>query len=508
MSQRKQNSFRPSLTLLENREMPSVSAITLASGILTVRTNNLTSNVLINQPAGYVTVRDITTNRAWAFTSAQVGQVIVIAGNGTDTFTATTSHPANARLVRFIGGSGTDIFIGEAGPVSMQAGSGNDTLTAPSGNDTLIGGSGTDYIMGGTGNDSLAAGTGNSYLNGGTGIATIVAGIGNDTIVAMNGQASDTVVTGIGTSVIWVDSINGVTDTIIGPTTGDTVQAVAQFANPGATNVLNGGTFTEPKLLPGNAYEAFTNHPLFASGGPTVADVKQYINPAGGGVGGTGTNLDDSWLLAGLAAIAQEDPTVIEQNVVYFGDGTYGVKLGNEYFRVDDRLPVNVAGETFTAYASVGLQGSLWVPIVEKAFAYYATFAGVPAYSNLIAANGGVTPDVYVAFGATDSGSEALSGVGGFTNAADLGQTIAGFLNNNFSTAVGLTTVVTGTAASTGAAVTLTANREYTVLSYTAGPNGVTNVVLRDPDGTNSAGVIVSIANLFAATGTLDFGNP
>jgi hypothetical protein len=509
MSKRKQNSFRPSLTLLENREVPAVSTITLSGGILTVDTNSAATNVLVSQPVGSITIKDVTTNRAWSYSSTKVNEVIVNAGAGTDTFTATTTHPATAKLVEFIGGKGTDTFLGESGPVSMQAGSGSDTLTATAGNDTLVGGGGTDYIKGGSGDDLIEAGTGSDYLNGGTGIATIVAGVGDDTIVAMNGQATDTIYTGIGTAVIWEDSIGGVTDTIIGNTAGDTIQAVPGFTNAGPTNVLNGGTFAEPTPLAGNSYEAFTSRPLFASGGPTAADVKQYINPAGGGVGGTGTNLDDSWLLAGLAAIAREDPATIEQNVVSFGDGTYGVKLGDEYFRVDDKLPVNVAGETFTAYASVGLQNSLWVPIVEKAFAYYATPAGTPSYSNLLAVNGGTTPDVYAAFGATSGGSEALNGVGGFANANDLGQSIEALLNSNFSTCVGLTTGVAGTSLSTGLAVNLVADREYTVLSYSVGFNGnVTSVVLRDPDGTNSTGVTVTLANLYASSGTLDFGNP
>jgi hypothetical protein len=344
-------------------------------------------------------------------------------------------------------------------------------------------------------------------LNGGTGIATLVGGIGNDTIIGMNGEATDTIFTGIGTSVIWEDDIDGVTDTIEGSTANAVIQAVSGFANAGATNVLNGGTFTEPSLLPGNSYEAFTNRPLFASGGPTVSDVKQYVNPAGGGVNGTGTNLDDSWLLAGLAAIAQEDPTIIEDNVVNFGDGTYGVKLGDEYFRVDDKLPVNVSGEAFTAYASVGLQSSLWVPIVEKAFAYYATPGGKPSYSNLEAANGVTTPIVYTAFGAT-SGSVALNGVGGFANANDLGLSIESLLSSGYATTVGLTATVTGTSVSSGAAVTLAANREYTVLSYTVGFNGnVTSVVLRDPDGTNNSGVVVTLATLYASSGTLDYGS-
>jgi hypothetical protein len=509
MSKRNQNLFRPGLTILENREVPTVGLITLSGGVLTVKANNAITNILITQPSGYVVVTDSIIDHTWVYNASQINQVVVVAGSGTDVFTTGTRFPNTAKLVRFVGGSGTDTFVSTSGNVSMQAGSGSDTLTATAGNDTLVGGAGADYMKGSSGTTLIEAGTGNDYMNGGTGTATIVGGIGNDTIVAMNGEATDTIDTGIGSEVLWVDSLNGVTDNIIGSTTNDVVQAISSFANAGATTTLNGGTFREPTPLPGNTYEVFANRPLFASGGATYQDVKQYINPAGGGVNGTGTNLDDSWLLAGLAAIALEDPQTIEDNVVNFGDGTYGVKLGDEYFRVDDKLPVNVPGETFTAYASVGVQDSIWVPIVEKAFAYYASPQGIPSYSNLLAANGGAATEVYAAFGATTVGSDTLSGNGGFANATDLGLAIASVLNSNFSTSVGLTSTVAGTDVNTGAAVTLVANREYTVLSYDFNLNGqVTSVVLRDPSGANPAGVVVTIANLFAATGTLDFGNP
>jgi hypothetical protein len=385
----------------------------------------------------------------------------------------------------------------------------------------MKGGAGTDYIKGGTGNNLLEAGTGSDYLNGGTGIATIVGGVGNDTIVAMNGQADDTVEVGIGTEVIWEDDINGVNDFFpFGTNSNDTVQAVPGFANGtfggfsnGPTNVLNGGTFAEPTPLPNNFYQAFTNRPLFAPSGPSVQDVKQYINPAVagvvGGVNGTGTNLDDSWLLSALGAIAKTDPKVIEENVVYLGDGTYGVNLGGNYFRVDNRLPVNEYGDTVAAYASTGVSNSLWVPIVEKAFAYYATAAGPAAYSNLAAANGGAAIDVYEAFGASTAnvGSIPLNGPGGFPNSTELGQTFATLFQEGYSISVGLTATVTGTSLNTGAQVTLVANREYTVLSYSESFSGViTSVVLRDPDGTNPLGVTVSVANLFLSSGSLDFG--
>jgi hypothetical protein len=509
MSRRKENSFRPTLTLLENRDVPNIASISLSGGILTVQAGAGTTNVFVAQPSGgQIYVQDSITGAIHTYNPANVSKIVVEASGGTANFTASTNNGKTARLVEFIGGAGTDVFTGSSGPVSMVGGSGNDTLKSVMGSDTIVGGSGTDYIQGGSGTELLEAGTGSDYLNAGTGVATIVGGIGNDTIVAMNGQATDTIDTGLGNEVIWEDDINGVTDLINGDTTNDIVQQVSGFAN-GPSNVLNGGTFTEPKLLAGQVYQAFANRPLFASGGPTTDDVMQFISKTATGVDGTGTTLDDSWLLSGLGAIAQEDPAVIEQNVVNFGDGTFGVDLGGNYYRVDDKLPVNLSGEVFTGYASLGVQESMWVPIVEKAFAYYASQNSTPTYSNLLAANGGVTDDVYVAFGANPNNvaSIPLNGVGGITSAANLASDFQILLEGNNSVAVGLTTAVAGTAVDTGLAVTLPANREYTVLSSTTNFNGqVTSVVLRDPSGNNPDGVTVTIAALFAATGTLDFG--
>lgn len=509
MSKRKPNSFRPTVTPLEDRVIPSVSSITAASGVLTVKCTNNATIVLVSQTPTSITIRDQVAGKSWSYSPSNYSGVVVDAGSGSDTFTASATNPNSARRVTFVGGSGTDVFTGLSGPVSMKGGSGSDTLIATAGNDTLVGGSGTDYIQGGSGNCLLEAGTGNDYLNGGMGIATIVGGIGNDTIVAMNGQADDTIYTGIGQEVLWVDEVNGVTDFIIGSTANATIQAVSGFANPGPTNVLNGGTFKEPKLLPDTFYEPFTNRPLFSTNGPTVADVNQYINPMGGGVNGTGTTLDDSWLLAGLAAIAEQDPQAIEQNVVYFGDNTYGVKLGDSYYRVDDQLPVNTYGSTTTAYALTGVQNSMWVPIVEKAFAYYGSPVNAPNFINLVAVNGGVTDDVYLAFGANPDtvGSIPFNGPGGFANATELGQAFQLLMNAGYSTCAGLTAAVTGTDVDTGLAVNLVANREYTVTSVSIGFNGqVTGVVLRDPSGANPDGVYVTLAKLYAATGTIDFG--
>jgi hypothetical protein len=79
--------------------------------------------------------------------------------------------------------------------------------------------------------------------------------------------------------------------------------------------------------------------------------------------------------LASLAAADSVTPNVIRQLVVDLGDGTYAVhthdRLLNtdEYFRVDTDLPVTLADPTTPQFAHLGAGDSLWVALVEKAWA-------------------------------------------------------------------------------------------------------------------------------------------
>src|SRR5207244_11254324 len=57
------------------------------------------------------------------------------------------------------------------------------------------------------------------------------------------------------------------------------------------------------------------------------------------------------------------------------GDGTYAVDMktdaGDCFVRVDADLAVWGAGGTSLRYAQQGHQGSIWAPIMEKAWAYF-----------------------------------------------------------------------------------------------------------------------------------------
>src|SRR4029079_16701818 len=115
-------------------------------------------------------------------------------------------------------------------------------------------------------------------------------------------------------------------------------------------------------------------------------------------------------LLAGLGAIALDTPNAIRQNVVDFGDGTYGVRLGSSFYRVDGALPAASLASTNPSYAGLGAQGSLWAAIVEKAYAHYRT--GANSYASL---EGGWSVEVNRAFGSTNAVDRTISSFGSAT---------------------------------------------------------------------------------------------
>jgi hypothetical protein len=79
-----------------------------------------------------------------------------------------------------------------------------------------------------------------------------------------------------------------------------------------------------------------------------------------------------------MGAIAQKNANLVRQTVVSLGDGTYAVRLGGTadgttgtYYRVDADLPTFVARAEIPYYARLGLENSLWVAIIEKAYVHY-----------------------------------------------------------------------------------------------------------------------------------------
>jgi hypothetical protein len=105
--------------------------------------------------------------------------------------------------------------------------------------------------------------------------------------------------------------------------------------------------------------KSFAGHPLFASGGPSKDDVFQ---------GSDG----DCYFMATLAAAADANSDFIKRTVFGLDDGTYVVRLfrangAKTFVRITAELWVDDSGRP--KYAKLGREESLWVPLVEKAFA-------------------------------------------------------------------------------------------------------------------------------------------
>jgi hypothetical protein len=133
---------------------------------------------------------------------------------------------------------------------------------------------------------------------------------------------------------------------------------------------LNGQSIADP--TDSGTTKNFANDPLFSNLGAGITDVKQ------GAVG-------DCYFLAGLMAASKDMWMPIGESVVNLGDGTYGVQFWRNglpsVVRVDADLPVDSSGQL--VYAKLGYQNSLWVPIMEKAFAYFRTGANTYASINV-----------------------------------------------------------------------------------------------------------------------------
>lgn len=246
-----------------------------------------------------------------------------------------------------------------------------DELYGGAGNDTLRGGNGPDSLHGGDGIDHLYGENGSDHLYGGPGADTLWGGNQNDTLVSIDDETYDILYGGLGRDSFWVDSERmwflTQTDTVQDAflfAGAEKIHSIESFAN-GADKTLDGDDLADPSDE--NHYRDFQHKPLFADNGPSGDDIRQ------GAVG-------DCWLMAALGATAQSNPRAIQETVVDLGDGTYGVELGGNYYRVDADLPVDVLNG-YLRHAKLGQEGSLWVPIVEKAFAFYLD--GSATYSSL-----------------------------------------------------------------------------------------------------------------------------
>jgi hypothetical protein len=519
-ARRKPNKVR-SLEALEGREMMAVSSLWFSGNMLVVKTDNNATTVHVSSSGSNIVVKDVTTNRSWSYASSSVGKVEFQGGAGNDRFVNYVANlpirafgfggndylegyngddyldggAGNDTLVgyggndRMFGGTGDDILRGMAGNDELIGGDGNDQLDGGDGHDKLWGGAGNDVLLGGNGDDQLMGDAGNDHLNGGAGADKMWGGDGDDVFIAIDGGTSDYVNVGTGRDTVWVD-LNWLTsDQVYGAGSDDKVQKVAGFAN-GADRTLNGDRITDPTVKSGQTYRRFANNPLFSTSGPRPTDIRQG-------------SLGDCYALAGLSAIALDNPHAIRQNVVDFNDGTYGVRLGNKFYRVDDDLPVNI-GSTATAYAALGAQNSMWVAVVEKAFAHYRT--GANSYASI---ENGWSVEINRAFGSSSAGEKSISS---YSNATALANDIYNRWNTYQAVTIGFLS-----ARVSGANAPLVMSHMYTVMNVIRNSAGtVTGIVLRNPWGFDGGGstdsntsdglVTVTPAQIYQYNGRVNWG--
>lgn len=359
--------------------------------------------------------------------------------------------------------------------IKVNAGAGNDRVTVDNSvvtNVVLYGGAGNDTLTGGAGNDKIYGEAGNDQLFGGEGDDVIVSiGGGKDVLTGNGGRDS-----------FWTDKSESIKDASADEK-ANTTHRVSSFGSIGVASgkkvkvtkvsmELNGQDLIDPVLAKGTTgVQNFKNNALFSDNGPVADDVEQGY-------------LGDCYYLATLGAVAEVEPSKIRESVVELGDGTYAVqftKNGKELFvRVDADLAVNGSA---LAYADLGAGNSLWVAIMEKAFAYVRT--GVASYAAIEA---GWMSEAASVLGVTSNSIYSTS------SATNLMGTLAAELNAGKAVTFATVGTISGS--------TLVGSHAYQVVSVTA-----TTLTLRNPwaidgytckDGSNDGYITVTATQAYA----------
>jgi hypothetical protein len=365
---------------LDERDVPTLLSFGVSGSDFVIRMDDGGGNVELHQDerTGSFQLNDLAGGRAWA---------------GIPT--------AGVRTIRFEGGRGNDRFVSDTSLPTFAYGL--------EGNDVLVGGSAGDWLDGGLGNDRL---------NGRGGADRLLGASGDDVLIAIDGGNTDYIDPRSGHDVIWMDMIGLHSDRVNMAAAGrdDILHRVSRFANTGADLTLDGDRIPDPGAQVSHgtettvlSYAPFAGNPLFSSAGPRMQDAVQG-------------QVRDGWLLAGLGAIAEDGPEHIRQRVVDFDDGTYGVRLGNSFYRVDNELPLTPGSRSDPWYAKLGAENSMWVAIVEKAFASHRP--GADSYDRL---NDGTGPaprlgwgvEVTRAFGCSGANWRSLRDYGSATSLAN-----------------------------------------------------------------------------------------
>jgi uncharacterized protein YaiE (UPF0345 family) len=285
------------------------------------------------------------------------GNVLVVLGTaGTDTIILSESGTS----ITVATSTGNQTFAGSFVGIAVYGFGGGDTIRL----DHTIAASITSVVYGGAG--------GNTISDPGPDTAYLFAGSGADTLISIGGGA-DHLAGGAGLDSFWYDSSDTLTGTTAAETTAKSIHAVTAFIQPTTdpTQAVSLEVAGQDIVDPVSAYgytNNFVNQPLW-SGTPQFNDTRQGA-------------LDDCYFLAGLSALAETDPGLIQQSIVALGDGSYAVRFYRgstaSYYRIDGQLPTSGGSP---AYDQLTPNGALWVALEEKAFAQFRS--GQNSYSSL-----------------------------------------------------------------------------------------------------------------------------
>jgi len=278
---------------------------------------------------------------------------------------------------------------------------------------------------------------------------------GDDLLVSIGGGTLDSNTGGNGEDSFWIDSnlTEIVSDADATETANGDIHQVASFANK-ASKELTGQAIADPTIKGASVkYRNFKTNPIFSSSGPGLDDIKQG-------------QLGDCYFLAQIGSFAKLDADVIEKSIVDFGDGTYGVQFvkngSRVFYRLDADLPSYSASTL--AYAAFGAENSIWVGLLEKAWAYFRQSKNT--YASI---EGGFMIEVSRAFGKSNDW--------GWTSGDP--NTVLSLLKSDYDAGKSIT-AATGTSP---AGSLLVGGHAYTLNSITSDGNGGYTVVLRNPWG-------------------------
>ena len=452
-------------------------------------------------------------------------------GEGVDTVNGNDGNDSlfgDAGADKINGGNGNDAIEGNDGDDLVHGDAGNDRVRGGNGNDTIYGDDGVDLLLGGEGLDTIYGGNGNDTINGDGGIDTLFGGEGDDWIVAIDDQYFDSMTGNAGRDIFWRDrdprpAPTGLGGDIINDLANeDADQAVTAFVNQGADRILNGDRIPGPAFPAQLAAKTFSENPLFSSSGPKGTDIRQGV-------------VGDCKVVSALAAMARDNGPgnswAIRKNMADFGDGTFGLNLGGNFYRVDNVLPLSPGSQTRPNYANLGPEDAIWVAIVEKAVAM--ADPRVPGTFNYADLSSTGADEVFQFFGSAQTGVPFLSlpRTGGYPTAAALGadivQRFSGpqpqYLTVSLSDSADeiVANPSTGTPRTPGTlGRKFVVSHAYTVWALNTNAQGqLTSLVLRNPWGTdkgnfgvsysdanaNDGLVTITLAELFTSKGRLNW---